>query len=311
MGTSGLVVTGNGSAVNLYGSAADDAFSGSNIGETFWTGIGDDRVHAGAGDDIVFADIGTDHLDGGSGTDTISFYWVNTSAYINVDLPLVGVTFDLAKYEHKFDYFGAKFIRGFENVVGTDHKDKLYGTDAANMLRGQEGNDSLNGRGGTDRLEAGGGKDTVLGGSGKDDLSGDDGADKLTGGSGADSIAGGYQFSLSDDMARDVFIYKAIGDSGTTAGTRDSIWGTFNGGGPTGDKIDLSAIDANGSASGNGKFSFIGSGAFGSNSTGQVRVESAGANQYLVQIDTDRDNSAEMSILVFSLTALVKGDFVL
>lgn len=69
-------------------------------------------------------------------------------------------------------------------------------------------------------------------------------------------------------------------------------------------------MDANDTLSGNQKFNFLGSSGFTS-APGEVRVTTYSSNQYLVLIDTDRDSAAEASILVHSLTALVKGDFVL
>ncbi len=55
----------------------------------------------------------------------------------------------------------------------------------------------------------------------------------------------------------------------------------------TGDKIDLSAIDANGEGPGNTAFTF-GTGAF--TAAGQIRVLAAGANRYGVYLETTGNN---------------------
>ena len=293
MGTSGVTVKGTGSTVTLVGSAGDDAFAGSVLGEECLTGLGDDHVYGGGGNDRIYADIGDDWLHGGSGMDTLDFEFVNNLDSVTRDATPVGVTFDLTKKVHDLGFLGTKTIYSFESVWGTGNSDKLYGDGNGNELAGLGGNDALNGRGGNDSLQGVAGKDV------------------LTGGTGADALAGNVIGVLIDDNAKDVFRFKAVGESGVTSATRDTIWGSFNGGGTGGDKIDLGGIDANGSASGDGAFSFIGSTAFHSNSTSEVRVTSAGTNLYLVQVDIDLDSGAEMTMLVHSNTALVKGDFVL
>lgn len=293
MGISGLLVKGDGANLTLTESAGDDAFAGSTAGEVFYTGLGDDQVYASGGSDKVYADFGNDWLHGGSGVDVISFQYVNNLDSVTRDPTPIGVTFDLEKSVHNLGILGTKTTFGFESVEGTSFKDKLYGNDQANELIGWEGNDLLTGRGG------------------KDSLQGVSGSDTLIGGKGADEMAGSVIGVLLDDHDKDVFRYMATNQSGTTTSTRDTIWGTFNGGGTGGDKIDPSAIDANGSASGNGTFKFLGRAPFHANSNGEIRVTSAGTNLYLVQIDVDTDALAEMTILVRSNTALVKGDFVL
>ena len=125
----------------------------------------------------------------------------------------------------------------------------------------------------------------------------------MTGGRGADTLAGFRSKTTSNDGERDTYRYLNSAESGQGENGRDVVWGFFNGGGPAGDKIDLSAVKA-------GTLDFIGAGNFGTTSGGEVRVLNSGAN-YLVQIDTNADAEAEMSILVHSPNALVKGDFLL
>src|SRR5262249_36301178 len=125
------------------------------------------------------------------------------------------------------------------------------------------------------------------------------GNDVLTGGGGADALKGG--------AGADSFVYKAVSDSTVAVAGRDSI-GDFSH--AEGDRIDLSAIDADGNA-GNGDttFTFLGSGAF----TGvghELQVVATGGVQ-VIQADINGDKIADMAIVVIGATTLVAGDFVL
>lgn len=121
-----------------------------------------------------------------------------------------------------------------ECAVGGDGNDKLIGNVKANVLEGNAGKD---------KLEGWKGKDKLLGGDGKDRLHGGKGADTLGGGSGDD-----------------VFIFKKTSDtSGRSADTIIASGGAkaFDGAGRAGgDRIDLSAIDADETARGNQDFEF-------------------------------------------------------
>ena len=114
------------------------------------------------------------------------------------------------------------------------------------------------------------GDDTIIGSPLADRLNGDTGKDRLTGGGGID-----------------VFEYTAINHSLPGVTKRDVIT-DFRA--KSGEKIDLSAIDAYTRMPGNQTFTFIGSSSF-TGSRGEVRV-SAG----LLQVNTGTDRSADMEI---------------
>ena len=308
MGVNGIIVKGDNSPKTLTSTAGDDALVGTYAAEVFYSGLGDDDMYGAAGNDYFYADLGDDFIDGGSGTDTISFDFVNlTDAY---ERSTIGVSFDLTKGKQDLGYYGVKQVYNVENIEGTQVNDRLYGNEANNRLRGLAGNDRLDGRDGNDRLEGEAGNDTLVGGSGDDQLVGSSGSDKFFSGTGADVLSGYFENGLTDDGARDTFVYSSTSDSGTKSTTRDTIYGFFSG--SDGDKIDLSGIDANGSKSGDGKFTFIGSNSFHSNSTSEVQVIATGnANEFVVNIDTDSDNKAEMRIVVYSTSALTASDFIL
>ena len=105
---------------------------------------------------------------------------------------------------------------------------------------------------------------------------------------------------LTGGSGDDVFEYRSIDDSGTTAATRDTI-ADFS----SGDLIDLSAIDAiTGGA--HDDFTFVGNAAF--TAAGQVRWEARGDNT-VVQVNVDGSPGADMSILLQGVHSLTAGDF--
>lgn len=104
----------------------------------------------------------------------------------------------------------------------------------------------------------------------------------------------------------DRFIFKSVNELGTTKTATDAIF-DFNR--SQGDRIDLSAIDANTRLSGDQSFAFIGSGAF-SKVAGQLRFDTSGSKHY-VYGDVNGDGRADFVLEVYSSTKLVASDFIL
>jgi Ca2+-binding RTX toxin-like protein len=290
------IINGSPLSEKLRGYHDKDKISGLGGDDSIWSGHGRDTVDGGIGHDIIYNDRGNDVFLGGEGRDTMSFIYVN-AGHDPADKMVYkgGVVFDLAKTTQTIGIFGTDTYSGFENATGSGGGDTLYGNKHANRLDGAYGNDKLYGRTGLD---------TILGGKGEDTIIGGKGADKL----------GGTLLHLeSDDGQQDIFRYKALNESRTDLAGRDTIWGRFDGAGDEGDCIDLHLIDANGGhKAGNGKFQFIGSMDFATDRIGEVQVRKLGSGDtYLVLIDTDTDNAAEMAILVHSKTALTSSDFIL
>jgi Ca2+-binding RTX toxin-like protein len=117
-----------------------------------------------------------------------------------------------------------------------------------------DGADSLKGFGGADTLYGGDGADHLEGMDGNDILRGENGADTLKGGAGVDTLTGG----AGDDS----FVWAADSDTGVTVATMDLIK-DFNF--AAGDRINLSAIDADVYTAGNQAFTFIGTNSFSGN----------------------------------------------
>ncbi|RMF33956.1 MAG: hypothetical protein D6754_15890, partial [Alphaproteobacteria bacterium] len=158
----------------------------------------------------------------------------------------------------------------------------------------QGGNDTGSGGGGNDTVQGGSGNDVLFGNGGDDHLRGGKGHDILTGGPGKDNMAG--------DAGIDDFVFKAIGDSGITASTRDVIRDLA-----AGEHIDVSAIDANTTVGGNQAFTLDMGGTF---AAGEIRQVISGSN-LILRFNTDADAAPEMAIMVLNHGPLGAGDFVL
>ena len=101
-------------------------------------------------------------------------------------------------------------------------------------------------------------------------------------------------------LEADTYVYRFATES-TAASLDRIIWGT-------GDKIDLSQIDANSNTGANDGFTFIGGAAF-SGVAGQLRSTMAGPNA-VVEGDVNGDGIADLVIQVDN-HIVVAGDFVL
>ncbi len=163
--------------------------------------------------------------------------------------------------------------------------DTVYGGSGNDNIDGGAGNDTLRGQGGNDTIFGGAGADTISGGSGNDYLAGDNdavafslhGIDTMSGGSGADTLYGGGKADImSGGSGADTFVYfVGLGtENESKVGAADHITDFA-----AGDKIDVSAIDADGNAAnGNSAFSFSAS---ASTQAGTCWVESRADGQHV------------------------------
>ena len=146
---------------------------------------------------------------------------------------------------------------------------------------------------GTVGLFGGAGADVLIGGAGQDVISGGAGDDRITGGRGPDSLTGG--------AGNDAFVYLSAGDS--VGGASDTISGFA-----AGDRIDLSAIDANAGEPGEGAFRFVGSAAFGG-TAGELRVTGEAGRTQFIEGDTNGDGVADLVIAVTGDHPIGASDF--
>jgi len=140
---------------------------------------------------------------------------------------------------------------------------------------------------------------TLTGNSGANILNGSAGNDSLIGGLGKDNLTGG--------LGADKFKFNAGAETGITATTRDIIT-DFNH--SQGDKIDLSAIDANTAFAGNNAFSAptVGgtfSGVFAN--SGELYFDQSA---HILYGNNDADSTADFSIQLTGVSSLAAAEFV-
>lgn len=341
------VLAGGAGDDSLYGEAGADTLQGGDGQDWLIGGAGGDMLNGGNGIDTAnYAEasgaISLSLLAGtGTGGDAAG------DSFVGVENVLGSAFGDQIKGDAGanglWGMVGADRLYGAggnDALNGGDGNDALYGEAGADALNGGEGNDSLTGGAGADTLSGGNGidvaqydaaaasvtvnlatgsgtagdaagdtyssvenvlgsayNDTITGNAAANALWGMAGNDVLVGGAGADALKGG--------AGADRFVYQAVSDS--TAAARDSINDFSH---AEGDRVDLSAIDADGNAAnGNTAFSFLGGGAF-TGAGHELRAVASGGVQ-LVQADLNGDKVADMVIAVTSVTTLVASDFVL
>jgi serralysin len=235
---------------NATGGWGNDKIFGNDADNTLIGNAGDDEFNGGEG---------RDYFNGGTGIDTVDFSF--TSLATTVNLKTGQATWAaLPRF--------SETLVSIENVKTGAGDDTLRGSDFDNILNGGEGRDYFDGGFGNDTVDysfmtigttvnlttgqatwatMSGSYETlvsienVIGGSGKDSLTGSSVANRLEGNAGSDVLngAGGADFLFGGADA-DRFVFKSINDS--RPGAADMI-GDFSMEG--GDRIDLSAIDAN------------------------------------------------------------------
>lgn len=242
---------------------------------------------------------------------------------------------------------------GSARLTGNGLNNQLTGNSSKNTLNGGTGNDKLNAGAGNDSLLGGAGEDILIGGLGNDSLSGGEGDDlvdysdavagfatvdlskgkasgdgsdtlisiedvigsegddiiigsasgnELTGGLGSDRLDAGK------DKVTDIFRFKTLADS--NKGTeRDKLFNFVS----KIDDIDLSALDANKSTSGDQAFSFAGTTAK-ANAVWYKVADVDGVKtttDLIVYGDSNGDAKADFEIGVVGINGLLVGDFVL
>ncbi len=175
--------------------------------------------------------------------------------------------------------------------TGTAGNDSLVGGAGGDTLRGGAGNDILRGAGGKDSLYGDAGNDSMAGGAGDDALAGGDGADWLNGGTGSDRLAGG--------AGADAFGFLSVADGG------DLIQDFHR---AEGDKINLSAIDADATQAGNQAFMFADGVVFVAYQPGAVTTRRSADGNTVVEADT---GAGVLAFQVQGAVTFAAGDFIL
>lgn len=318
-------------SVNYYGIEQFDLTGGAG-NDRLWTWNGDDKISGGAGNDVLTGNGGNDILTGGmgndifvfgssgNGMDTITDAGVGDVIRVNgrsfsgsvtagdgsaVMANEVQLAVDAVNNESTL-YIGSDGTPGAEVVIvlqgtyttgsfGLSGRDISISQGSTNP--GTTGNDTINGTAGNDDLSGGDGNDKLLGKDGNDLLDGGTGNDTLTGGRGADTLTGGE--------GADRFVYAGIWDSTPGNLYHDQVLDFSH---AEGDKIDLSAIDANPVLAGNQAFTLITTDFTGS--AGEVRYD-AGLGLVLADLNGDGLTDIEIAFVGTVPTSLVAADFIL
>jgi Ca2+-binding RTX toxin-like protein len=205
------------------------------------------------------------------GLDTFSYKWQNDTGTLSVN-----TTYKLAETD-----IGKKVwvTVSYTDKKGNIEEVKSNVLDVTISTKGSAVNDILTGIDGADKLSSLAGNDTLIGGLGKD---------TLTGGVGTD-----------------LFKFISLNDSSPLPKQADTIT-DFNH--SQGDKIDLSAIDAKTEVEGDQAFTYIGTIAFSTDATGQLRLD---PKTGILYGSTNADVAPEFAILLSGIKNLVPEDFVL
>lgn len=323
---------------NLKGTKNVDKLVGDAGKDTLDGGVGADTLIGGLNNDVYVVDNKSDVVIEESNREIESYGYgsldptgiagglvPNTSTRLDVDLVKASASFTLSANVENLTLTGKDKING----TGNELANTLKGNAANNVLTGFDGDDYLYGWAGSDSLVGGNGNDSLDGGDGNDNLKGELGNDSLNGGEGNDSIIGGKGFdSLTGGKGADKFIFSSIDDIAVSKNTIDNYTSTnssyywsykeykeidsitdFNS--LDGDKIDLSAIDANIEQSKDQIFSepVVGTSFPGKFlKAGELYFDS---NSSVLYGNNDNGSEPDFAIKVTGVKSLVTGDFVL
>jgi len=333
---------------HLIGSKFNDRLLGESGNNNLSGGAGKDTLIGGGGEDTLDGGAGNDVLNGGLDSDLASYASAGSGVTVSLVVAtaqntggggvdrLIGIEGLIgSKFNDRLTGDG-----GGNELIGGAGKDTLNGGGGDDMVEGGAGNDVMNGGAGTDgatyrlatsgvtvNLAAVGAQNTggagtdmlsnfedlvgskfgdtltgnslanlLVGGGGNDTMSGGDGNDTLFGGAGRDELTGG--------AGSDTFVYRSPLDSWSTLSMLDLI--TDFG---AGDRIDLSAIDADSTTGGNQAFHLDGS----TGGPGDIGVVfDAANNRTAIHLYVDNSGGAAGTIMLSgNHTGLTEGDFVL
>jgi Ca2+-binding RTX toxin-like protein len=312
--------------------AGDDIAYGGSENDYIDAGGGDDYLDGGTGADILIGNFGDDTYIVDNAGDAITEY----SPDDGTDTIYSSVSYTLPQYVERL------ILTGGFNLSGT-------GGAAADTLVGNSGGNTLTGNAGADFLSGGDGNDVLRGGSGMDILDGGNGVDYVTytenevavtvnlaTGVGSGGNAQGDSYSSIENVngstVGDIIIGNASANVLNGWAGKDTLTG--GGGADTftfsqtshsavganadritdfshaqGDRIDLSAIDADTTLAGNQAFAFIGTALY-SGDAGELRYSIVGATT-TVAGDVNGDGTSDFHIQLTGAIGLVVSDFVL
>jgi Ca2+-binding RTX toxin-like protein len=273
------ILDGGGDADKLLGGTGDDELDGGDDSDLLDGGHGDDQLEGGGGDDNLLGGDGADALSGGAGNDNenggIGDDDFNAGTDAGNDKLTGGAGTDSVSYAGAMAAVSVDLKKGIAKAVAADAGIGVDKLSAIEDAEGSDFDDLLAGSVHANHLDGGAGDDILVGGLG---------ADLLTGGEGDDT-----------------FRFLSPRDSGLGA-KHDVITDLASG-----DRIDLSAIDAKAGFTRNDSFTFLGGEApTGDNANGALWFSDG-----VLYGSTDADVAPEFEIVLTGVPSLTEADLVL
>ena len=262
----------------------DDTVYGSNYADWLLGYTGDDIINGGGGDDDLLGAEGNDTLTGSAGYDRMYGGLGDDTYYVN----------DSTDFAYELAGEGHDTVSASVDVRLRSNVEDLLLTGEAYIGKGNDIDNSITGTNYANKLYGFNGADTLIARNGDDYLSGGDGDDLLRGGRGRDTMSGG--------AGNDTFKFTEGEFGGVTRATADRIVDFA-----TGDKLDLSAVDASTQLTGDQAFTFIGASPFTA-TAGELRYEQTNGNTY-ISGDANGDGVADFMIKLDGLHTMAGGDF--
>ncbi|MDQ0463385.1 Ca2+-binding RTX toxin-like protein [Caulobacter ginsengisoli] len=286
------MVSGGLGADQLLGQDGNDSLDGGVGADRLDGGNGDDVLAGGSDNDILDGGAGVDSLDGGIGNDQLNGGTENDALtggdgndVLTGGLGADAMTGGLGDDTYYVDDAGDTTTEASGQGADTVHAGLTW-TLAANietLIQDGSANIDGTGNGSANTLMGNGGANTLDGGAGDDVIKAGLGNDILIGGTGADILVGGGGLDIF------VVTQASIHTSGPIEvdTVNDLIAGQ-------GDKLDLSAIDADSLTAGDQAFHLVGG---FTHHAGELTLTVAGGTTTL-QLDVDGDGRADYRMMI-------------
>lgn len=287
-----VTVTINGDYTRLDGTNKSETLNGTAF---------DDTINGKAGTDILYGNAGNDILNGGGGGqfDGDQMFGGTGDDLYYVDSTRDAVKENLGEGQDKVisNILAYTLTANVEDLELTGTAVTGTGNGLANQIVGNGLANTLNGVGGNDSLMGNAGNDTIYGGAGGDQMSGGTGADTFVYKATSDS-----QASVGPSLPNGALGAPVLGVGANT----DVIYDLSV---SEGDRIDVSAIDANTRKAGNDDFVLVDT---FTRVAGQMTVKTFGgldmkaadgallagrATGYILEGDTNGDGVADFTVL--------------
>lgn len=268
----------------IFGQDGSDQLNGDGGNDVIYGGGGNDVEQGGDGADALIGENGADSLSGGAGSDLLKGGLGNDTFYGNKS-GVIGTEVDTVSYEGITAPVTFNLSVKTVQVTGGAGSDRIPDGSVENLIGGSA----------SDRLTGSAGGNRIEGGKGNDIINGLSGPDTLVGGPGKDIIDCGAEPSNNIDTV----VYSLASDSPVGTG-RDEILNL-----KAGDKINLSAIDANTAVSGDQAFLFNSK----TPRANSIWYTNIGAD-IIVKGSVNGKTAANFEILVKGRTSLAATDFI-